>query len=154
MGQARATPAVPKSASGGGSALKTVLIVVGILFVLGAVSIGGMYYVAHRYVKMAEDVTGIHAGDAARSLREAANHSSHETRAEKRDGCLLLSKDEASAILGIEVLRVDGKQNEHQSGEHCDFFVKPGSLAENEERLKKSAAAIPSEPVSHDDKLS
>ena len=145
---AAATPAAAKSAGGGASALKVVLIVVGVLFVFGAVSAGGMYYAAHRYIKMAEDVTGIKAGDVVHSIRKAADHSSHETRAEKRDGCLLLSPEEASAILGIEVIRTDGKPNEQERGEHCDFFVKPESAEQNLEKLKTSVAAVKSDPNS------
>src|ERR1039457_5623321 len=107
-GQQPAAAPVAKSPGGGASALRVGLIVVGVLFVFGAVSVGGMYYTAHRYIKMAEDVTGIKAGDVVHSIREAADHSSDETRAEKRDGCLLLSPEEATAILGIEVIRTDG----------------------------------------------
>ena len=55
-----ASPADAKSV-GGGSALKIVLTAVGVISVLGGLSIGGMYYAAHRYIKMAENVTGIHA---------------------------------------------------------------------------------------------
>lgn len=147
-----ATPAAIRPAGtsgGGGSALKIVLIVVGVMFVFGALSIAGMYYTAHRYVKMAEDVTGIKAGDVVQSIREAATRNAQGARAEKRDGCLLLSKEEASAILGIEVERVDGgKPNEPGSVEHCDFFVKPGSVAQNLEKLRKSADAIKDDPNS------
>lgn len=146
-----ATPAATRSAGnagGGGSALKIVLIVVGVMFVFGALSIVGMYYTAHRYVKMAEDVTGLKAGDVVNSLRDAANHTAPGARAEKRDGCLLLSKEEASAILGIEVERIDGKPNERESGEHCDFFVKPESVEQNLEKLRKSADAIKNDPNS------
>jgi hypothetical protein len=119
--------------------LKIVLIAVGVIFVLGALSLGGMYYAAHRYIRMAENVTGIHAGDALRSIRQTSSRDA------KRDGCLLLSPAEASSILGIEVIRVDGKPSEQQSGEHCDFFVKPGSLEENAERVRQSTAAIQSD---------
>jgi hypothetical protein len=146
-----ATPSATSAASttgSGGSALKIVLIVVGVLFVFGALSLGGMYYAAHRYIKMAEDVTGIKAGDAIHSIREAASRTERGAGETKRDGCALLSKDEASAILGIEVVRVDGKPNEQQSGEHCDFFIKPGSVEQHEERLKQSAAAVNSDPGS------
>ena len=61
--QPAAAPVAKSPGGGGGSALKVVLIVVGGLFVLGSVSLGGMYYVAHRYVTMAEDLTGVKAGD-------------------------------------------------------------------------------------------
>ncbi len=127
--------------------LKVALIVVGVLFLLGALSLGAMYYTAHRYLKMAEDITGIKAGDALHSLRDAAAREGHGSREvtsskAKRDGCLLLSQAEASAILGIEVIRVDGKPTEQQSGEHCDFFVKPGSVEQNVDRVKQSADAV------------
>jgi hypothetical protein len=150
VGQQPAASPVAKSPGGGGSALKVVLIVVGVLFVLGAVSLGGMYYVAHRYVTMAEDLTGVKAGDVVHSIREAANHSSRDARTEKRDGCLLLTKDEASAILGLEVIKVDGKPDERQSGEHCSFFVKPGSVELNAGRVQQSIDAIHGESVSSD----
>jgi hypothetical protein len=151
VGQQPAAPPVAKSPGGGGSALKVVLIVVGVLFVLGAVSLGGMYYVAHRYVTMAEDLTGVKAGDVVHSIREAASHSSHDARTEKRDGCLLLTRDEASAILGIEVIKVDGKPDERQSGEHCSFFVKPGSVELNSGRVRESIDAIHGESASNSD---
>jgi len=145
-----ATPVAAKSAGAGGSALKIVLIVVGVMFVFGVLSIAGMYYTAHRYVTMAEDMTGIKAGDVVHSIREAANHTAQGARAEKRDGCLLLSKKEASAILGIEVIRVDGKPDDRQSGEHCSFFVKPGSVELNAGRVQQSIDAIHGESVSSD----
>jgi hypothetical protein len=153
VGQQPAASPVTKSPGGGGSALKVVLIVVGVLFVLGAVSLGGMYYVAHRYVTMAEDLTGIKAGDMVHSVREAAHRSSRDARTEKRDGCLLLTKDEASAILGIEVIKVNGKPDEQQSGEHCSFFVKPGSVEVNAGRLKESMDAIHGESGSNGDSV-
>jgi hypothetical protein len=140
-----------KSAGGGGSALKIVLVVVGVLFVLGVLSIGGMYYMAHRYVRMAENLTGLKASDVAQSIREAASNSSHGSRAEKRDGCLLLSKEEASAILGIEVIKVSGQPDEQQSGEHCSFFVKPSSVEDNAERVKKSTDSIRDQSGSNGD---
>jgi len=140
-----ATPVAVRSAGGGGSALKIVLVVVGAIFVLGVLAVGGMYYAAHRYIKMAEAVTGISADDALRSIHDAATRDKHGSTGAKRDGCLLLSQAEATAILGIEVIRVDGKPTEQQSGEHCDFFIKPGTIEENEERLKQSTAAIKTE---------
>jgi hypothetical protein len=148
-GQQPAAAPVAKSPGGIGSRLNVVLIVVGVLFVLGAVSLGGMYYMAHRYVTMAEDLTGIKAGDVVHSIREAADHSAHDARKEKRDGCLLLTKNEPSAILGIEVIRADGKPDEKQSGEHCSFFVKPGSVETNAGRLKASIEAIHGESGSN-----
>jgi hypothetical protein len=126
---------------------------VAVIFVLGVLSVGGMYYTAHRYIKMAEDVTGIKAGDVVHSIREAAARNAHGAPEPKRDGCLLLTKDEASAILGIEVIKVDGKPDERHSGEHCSFFVKPGSAEVNAGRLKKSLDAIHGESGSNGDSV-
>jgi hypothetical protein len=137
---------MPVAAKSG--ALKVVLIVLGVMFVFGVLSVAGMYYTAHRYIKMAESVTGINAGDVANSIRDAANHNSHGAREPKRDGCALLSREEASAILGIEVERVDGKPNEQESGEHCNFFVKPETVEKNLEEFKKSAEALKNDPSS------
>jgi hypothetical protein len=140
-------PVVAQSpARSSGSTVKLILIAVGVLFMLGVIGIGGVYYSARRYVKMAEEVTGLKSGDVVRSLSEAAKRTSQGAREPKRDGCLLLSKEEASAILGIQVERVDGKPSEQQSGEHCDFFVKPGSVDENLEKLKESAKAANADP--------
>jgi hypothetical protein len=110
--------------------------------------VAGMYYTAHRYIKMAEDVTGVKAGEVVNSLRDAAAHSERGAKEPKRDGCLLLSKEEATAILGIEVDRVDGKPNEQESSEHCDFFVKPETVEQNLGKLKQSVAAIRNDPNS------
>ncbi len=120
----------------------------GVLFVFGALSIAGLYFTARRYVTMAENITGVKAGDVVSSMRDAAARSSRSAGEEKRDGCLLLSKEEASSILGVQVERVDGKPNGRESGEHCDFFVKPESVAENLEKFKKSVEAVRSEPGS------
>jgi hypothetical protein len=79
--------------------------------------------------------------------------SSDKTSGDKRDGCALLSKEEASAILGLEVERIDGKPNDHESAEHCDYFVKPGSVEENAEKVKRAAAAIPNDPNSGPNQL-
>jgi len=107
-----------------------------------------MYYTARRYVRMAEEATGVKAGDVIGSVREAARRSGKSASGVKRDGCLLLTKEEASAILEIEVIRTDGTPNEQESGEHCDFFVRPGTVEENAARVKASAEALKNAPQS------
>src|SRR4051812_38022409 len=67
--------AMPPAAKSG--AMRIVLIVVGVMFVLGVLSVAGMYYTAHRYIKMAEAATGVNAGDVLGSIRNAASHNSH-----------------------------------------------------------------------------
>jgi len=131
---------MPPAAKSG--AMKIVLIVVGVMFVFGVLSMAGMYYAAHRYIRMAEDITGIKAGDVIDSVHDAANHSRRGGKDPQRDGCALLSKDEATAILGVEVERMDGRPDEQESGEHCNYFVKPETVEKNLEEFKKSAEAL------------
>lgn len=135
-----ATTSAPIARKSG--ALKIVLIVAGVIFLFGVLSVGGMYYAAHRYIRMAEAATGVHTSDVVDSIRDAVKHDSRGAKEPKRDGCLLLTKEEASAILGIEVERVDGKPSEQDRDEHCNFFVKPQSVEQNAEDLKKSLAAL------------
>src|ERR1700730_10396484 len=139
-----AVPAAQRHISG----LKIVLIALGVLFFLGVLSVAGVYFTARRYVKIAENVTGVKASDVVSSIHDAATRSTEGAHQTNRDGCLLLSKEEASAILGIEVERVDGKPNERESAEHCDFFVKPESIEQNLEKLKQAADAIKDDPSS------
>jgi hypothetical protein len=128
--------------------MKIVLIVVGVMLVFGVLSVAGMYYAAHRYIRMAENITGIKAGDVVDSIHDAANRSTRGAKEPKRDGCALLSREEASAILGIEVERVDGKPDEQESGEHCNFFVKPQTVAKNLQEFKQSTEALKNAPNS------
>jgi hypothetical protein len=130
------------------SGLKIVLAGLGVLFVLGVFSVAGVYFTARRYVKIAENVTGVKASDVVSSIHEAATRSNEGAHQTHRDGCLLLSKEEASAILGIDVERVDGKPNDRESAEHCDFFVKPASIEQNLENFKQAATAIRDDPSS------
>ena len=146
---AAGVPAAAAPAAGSsGKALRMILIGVGVLFALGVLSVAGIYFTARHYVKIAENVTGVKAGDVVSSIRESAARSSDGAKESKRDGCLLLSKEEASAILGVQVERVDGKPNDRESGEHCDFFVKPETNQQNLDKFKQAAAAVNSEPDS------
>jgi hypothetical protein len=148
-GQVPTQPAaVAPAAASGGKALKMILIGVGVLFALGILSVAGMYFTARHYVKIAENVTGVKARDVVSSIRDSAARSAEGEQKNKRDGCLLLSKEEASAILGLQVERVDGKPNDRESGEHCDFFVKPESIEQNMDKVKQAADAVKSEPNS------
>ena len=136
----------PPAAVTRGSAVKWVLLGLGVLFVLGVVSAVGMYFTARRYVTVAESVTGVKAGDVVSSIREAAARSEKAPEGH-RDGCLLLSKEEASAILEIPVERVDSKPNNQESGEHCDFFVKAESIEQNLANFKAAAEAAKGDPA-------
>jgi len=68
---------MPPAAKSG--AMKIVLIVVGVMFVFGVLSMAGMYYAAHRYIRMAEDITGIKAGDVIDSVHDGQATTSENT---------------------------------------------------------------------------
>jgi hypothetical protein len=143
VGTSPRSPAPPASAdSGGENILKIVLVAVGVLFLFGVIAVGGIYYTALRYVKLPEEATCISAGDVANKIHEAAKRPSHGSSERNPDGCVLLSNDEASAIWGLEVERLDGKPNDPESSERREYFVKPETADENVEETKQAAAVI------------
>ena len=147
--------AAATTASAGGSGLKIVMIVVSVLFVFGALGIAGIYYAGHRLIRNVETATG--HPNLASSIRDAVSGSAGRESAgrserrggilgsiqnaagAKRDGCALLAKSEVESILGTPIERIDGKPSETESGEHCDYFVKPGTMEQDEAKLRQSA---------------
>lgn len=116
-------PAAPlPPATSGGSALKFLLIAFLIFAVLGvAGAVGAYYYIKGKAVeKMAEikERTGVDVGSA---LEKAAH--SKPSSGEKRDGCLMFSKEEAERILGAPLVRVSGRPSANESGEHCEYYA-------------------------------
>ena len=134
-----AAPLAPTTKSG--SALKFLLIAFLIFAVLGVAGVVGVYYYAKAKVtdKMAEfkERTGVDVGAAL----EKAAHSKPSSRGEKRDGCLMLTKQDAERILGMPLERVDGGSRANASEERCDYYA-PASAAkanaeQTVERLKE-----------------
>lgn len=131
-------PAAPAAKSG--SALKFLLIAFLIFAVLGVAALVGVYYYAKGKVtdKMAEfkEQTGVDVGAA---LEKAAR--SKPSPGERRDGCLMLTKQEAERILGMPLERVDGGPRTNASEEHCDYYAPAGaakvSAEQTAERLKE-----------------
>ncbi|MDQ6707330.1 MAG: hypothetical protein M3Z85_15300 [Acidobacteriota bacterium] len=130
--------------------MKIVMIVVSVLFVFGALGIAGIYYAGHRLIQHVETATG--QPNLASSIRDAVSGggtqsasrggmlgSIQNAAARKRDGCALLSKSEVESILGTQIERIDGKPSETESGEHCDYFIKPGTMEQDEAKLRQSA---------------
>ena len=107
-------------------------------------SAAGLYYAAHRLVKNVESVTGEGSvGSAMRSVANAAGSASREHgRKEKLDGCLLMMKEEAAEILGVEIIKTNSQPTPNHDGEHCDYFAKPRSVEEDAEKTKESLKAL------------
>ncbi|MDQ6701184.1 MAG: hypothetical protein M3Z36_13470 [Acidobacteriota bacterium] len=125
------------------------MIVVSVLFVFGALGIAGIYYAGHRLIQHVETATG--QPNLGSSIRDAVSGGSQSASrggmlgaiqnaaAGKRDGCALLSRSEVESILAIRIERIDGKPSQTESGEHCDYFVKPGTMEQDEAKLRESA---------------
>jgi hypothetical protein len=146
---------IGQAAAAGSSGLKIVVLVVGVLFVFGALAIAGMYFAGRRLVNHIELATG-HPGLASSIANAASSESAsgnagrsatqggllgslHSAAAGKRDGCSLLSKNEVESILGTTINRVDGASTASESGEHCGYFVKPGTMEQDEAKIRQSA---------------
>ncbi len=138
--QPAAPPVTPARAV---SLVKVGLIVLGALFVFGALSVAGMYYAAHRLVRNVESVTGEGSvGNAIRSVTAAGRDGREHSAKVKRDGCLLMTKEEASNILGVEIIRIESQPRANESGEHCDYFAKPRSVEEDAGKTKQALESL------------
>jgi hypothetical protein len=82
----------------------------------------------------------------AHKIREAVERPSLKSSGRKRDGCVLLSNDKASAIWGLEVERLDGRPSNPESGEHDEYFVKQAAAAISNDS-KSDATQLPSGSV-------
>jgi hypothetical protein len=113
-------PAAPSAKSG--SALKFLLIAFLLFAVLGVAALVGVYYYAKSKVidKMAEfkEQTGVDVGAA---LEKAARGK--PSSGARRDGCLMLTRQEAERILGMPLERVDSGPRTNASEEHCDYYA-------------------------------
>jgi hypothetical protein len=138
--------AAPPVAASGGSGLKIVLIVVGVLFFFGVLGIAGLYLTGRSLIRRAEIATlgsaSIDRDAAARSSNSGGMFSSiRNSVAGHRDGCALLPADEVASILGVEVGKTDGQPTAAEKGEHCDYFLKAGTSDAYAEKFKESLKA-------------
>ena len=138
------------------------MIVVSVLLVFGALGIAGIYYAGHRLIQHVEIATG--HPNLTSSIRDAVSGSAGRENASrggmlgsiqnavggKRDGCALLSKSEVESILGTPIERIDGQPSQTESGEHCDYFVKPGTMEQDEAKLRQSAEEFKSKQAAID----
>jgi hypothetical protein len=110
----------PQRSQAPSSALKIVMVVLVCLGVLGAAAIGGVWYLAHRVkeavVEKAQE-NGIDLNSITTPTKTSSNrHQTHKS-------CELLSKEEASSLLGEPIERT-----EYQDAE-CMYYGPPGLSA-------------------------
>lgn len=136
--QPAASPAPPAAMAPppkGSSALKIVLIVFVLLVVLGVAGvIGGVLFLKRKvHDKVAElKERGVDLPAMVDSAR--TSHASGEWH----DGCLILSRKEAQAVLGFTLTRSDGGSAGSSSNEHCDYYADPAVIQEARARLRNS----------------
>jgi hypothetical protein len=124
-----AAPAAPPVGKQGMSALaKLGIAAVVIIFVGGAAAIGGVYYVAHRVSqKIHEEARGILGPDSDSGGSSASRSGSSSDAAAGIDVCKLLSKEDVSQAIGVEIVRAekgDGGCNYIAKGDQADMTAK------------------------------
>jgi hypothetical protein len=126
-------PMAPPPPPKGNSAVKFILIA---FFVICALGIAGVistyYFVKHKVATgMAEfkDRTGVDVGAAIESASKTRRADGR-----RRDGCLMLTKDEAQRIIGVDLARVDGSVS-GSDGEHCFYYPAAGAARANADQL-------------------
>jgi hypothetical protein len=90
--------AAPPQATGGGSALvKILLVVVGVIFLFGAIAVAGVAYVGYR------------VRQKAREMGLTSEHRRHSPALASGsvNGCKWLSKEDVSAAIGMTVVRAE-----------------------------------------------
>lgn len=127
-----AAPLAPATKSG--SALKFLLIAFLLFAVLSVAALVGIYYYAKGKAveKMAEfkQQTGVDVGAALEKAARSKPSSPDKTR----DGCLMLTKQDAERILGMPLERVDGSSRANASEEHCDYYAPAGAAKASAEQ--------------------
>jgi hypothetical protein len=118
--------------------MKKVLIIGGCLvLVLGAMAVAGLVYVGYRVKGRVEEA----AAELKPELGRPSLTSPPTTSAKPRiDVCTLLSKEEASQILGVTIERTQSQAGQGTST--CQYFAKAGSQADAAASLANAFAAM------------
>jgi hypothetical protein len=110
--------------------MKIVLIVLAVIFVLGAAGIVSVVYMAYRVKNRITQEANRQGVDLSAFSRSAGYQG------RLPDPCSLLTKEEASEITGVTIERSE----EH--GRTCDYYAQPVSQAEQQERARKAMEAL------------
>ena len=114
-------PAAAPPAAHNSSGVKILFIVLGVLFLFGAIGVGGIVYVGYRAKQKIAEMKKDYGLDGDTSSRT----SSGGTRTfppSKGNGCSLLEGQEAAAILGAAVDRAESETNTEE-GALCKYWM-------------------------------
>ena len=110
--------------------LKIVIFGLAGIFVLGAMGIVGSIYVAHRLKRSVSEAA------RNRGVDLSAFSASSAYKGRLPDACSLLTKEEASGILGVSIERTQAR------GNTCDYFAQPMTQEQRQEQMKKALEAV------------
>ncbi|MGD0579633.1 MAG: hypothetical protein ABSC08_11965 [Bryobacteraceae bacterium] len=117
--------------------MKIVIIILAVIFVLGAAGVISVAYFAYRVKsKITQEAN-------RRGVDLSAFSSSAAYQGRLPDPCSLLTKEEASQIAGVAIERTE----EH--GHTCDYYAPPVSPAEQQERVKKAMEELQARSKQH-----
>jgi hypothetical protein len=92
---------------------------IGLIFVGGALAAGGVYYVAHRVSqKFHEETDGILNSSSDPKSGDSSGSGSSSNRGSGIDACKLLSKEDVSKAIGVEIVRTESGDNS------CSYIAK------------------------------
>jgi len=113
-----ATSSVPASAPAKSNLLVKVLVAFGIfVIVVGALAIGGVYYVAHRVSQKVHQLAS-ELPNTPESPSSKSATSNKIVSSSTPDPCRLLSKEDVSRAAGVEVVRTES------TGDSCSYLAK------------------------------
>ena len=120
--------------------MKKVLIIAAVLFVvMGIMATAGLVYVGYRVKNRVEKEAAALRHDAGRPSATGVSAVA-EAPARHIEACSLLSKEEASQILGLAVERTQAKEG--RSDSTCQYFVKARSQQEKMTSMANAFTAI------------
>jgi len=141
----QAVSPVPPAAAKGSPLIKIVIAVVAVLFVFGAIAIGGVYYVVYRVKEKVQEVKAEVIGSSSSAPGSTSGNNSNS------DACRLLSKEDVGHAIGVEIVATeanDGGCSYLAEGNSADMTAKHAALmvkgadAKTQQTLQSFASGI------------
>ena len=113
--------------------LKFVVAGLAVLFLVTVLVVAGIVYAGYRVKQKAEQM-------AKSSGIDLSSLASDRPSGRAYNACALLTKEEASAALGVEIARAEG------SGSKCEYYTRPVAEEQRGERFRKALEAMKQRP--------
>lgn len=140
-----ASPAPSVGAKKGSPLVKIVIAVVAVIFVFGAVAIGGVYYVVYRVKEKVQEVKAEVIGGSPSAASKGSENNSNS------DACRLLSKEDVGNAIGVEIVATEASDggcaylaqgnSADMTAKHAALMVK-GADAKTQQTIQSFASGI------------